>query len=111
MPNLYKLKIENNHIKGVDDLKGLQLPKLRKLGLFGNPLCGDDKEYIGKVFELLPHLKCVDRVDKDNNEVESTLYNEEDGYPEDFEDEDEFDGDGEFEDEDDEEDDQGDEDD
>lgn len=97
-PNLYKLKLGQNQIKSVDQLKALsKLNNLKKLEVAENEFARKDK-YRDEIFKALPALESVDNRDKKGGEVETTFHDEDD---EDFgEDEDgEFD-DGDFDDED-----------
>ncbi len=99
-PSLYKLKLGQNQIKSIDQLKVLsKLTNLKKLEVAENEFTRRDK-YRDEIFKALPTLESVDNRDKKGGDVETTFHDEDD---EDFaEDEDaEFD-DGDFDDDEDE---------
>ena len=52
--------------------------KIKKINLEGNPLTKKNENYRKELFQMVPSLESIDGYDKDGNEVESTLYNEED---------------------------------
>ena len=76
-PKLYKIKIENNNIESLDKLKCLAGLKITKINLEGNPLVKSNKEYRKELFELIPSLISIDRIDRNGNTVESTYYGDE----------------------------------
>ena len=88
-PNLRKLNIRNNKISTYDCLKPLvKMPKLENISLEGNPLSEKSDYSRDKVFALLPGLKVIDRMNKEGEEVESSIIGgEDDGEGEDFLDE------------------------
>ena len=77
-PDLYKIKLEHNLIENLDNLKCLANYKIKKINLEGNPLTKKNENYRKELFQMVPSLESIDGYDKDGNEVESTLYNEED---------------------------------
>ena len=77
-PDLYKIKLEHNLIENLDNLKCLANYKIKKINLEGNPLTTKNENYRKELFQMVPSLESIDGYDKDGNEVESTLYNEED---------------------------------
>ena len=76
-PKLYKIKIEKNKIDSLDKLKCLAGHKITKINLEGNPLVESNKEYRKELFELVPSLVSIDRIDRNGNIVESTYYGDE----------------------------------
>ena len=76
-PDLYKIKLEHNLIENLDNLKCLANYKIKKINLEGNPLTSNNANYRDELFKLVPSLESIDGIDKDGNQVESTLYNEE----------------------------------
>ena len=76
-PDLYKIKLEHNLIENLDNLKCLANYKIKKINLEGNPLTSNNANYREELFKLVPSLESIDGIDKDGNQVESTLYNEE----------------------------------
>ena len=76
-PKLYKIKIEKNKIDSLDKLKCLAGHKITKINLEGNPLVENNKEYRKELFELIPSLISLDRIDRNGNTVESTYYGDE----------------------------------
>ena len=102
-PSLYKIKLEHNLIDNFDNLKCLSNYNIKKIDLEGNPLVSTNESYREELFKLVPSLECIDRLDKEGNEIESTLYGgeeEEDISEEGEEGEDEGDDEGEGEDDD-----------
>jgi hypothetical protein len=76
-PKLYKIKLENNLIDNLDNLKCLANYNIKKLNLQGNPVANTDN-YREQLFDLVPSLTSIDGKDRDGNEVESTIYGGED---------------------------------
>ena len=76
-PNLYKIKLEKNKIESLENFKEFSKSKLKKINLLDNPVC-QNEDYKQKLFEMIPSLMSVDGIDREGNEVESTLYGEED---------------------------------
>ena len=73
-PSLYKIKLEHNLIDNFDNLKCLSNYNIKKIDLEGNPLVSTNQNYREELFKLVPSLECIDRRDKEGNEIESTLY-------------------------------------
>ena len=84
-PALYKLKIEDNKIEKVEDLEALkEIKSLEKLSVSQNPLSSAEN-YRDKIFHLLPNLKSIDGLDREGNDVESTIYEGGDEEDEEYE--------------------------
>jgi len=88
-PELYKLKLGENKISSLDNLKALSGSNVRKLELSSNPAATG--EYRSTLFGLLSGLETVDRNTKEGEEIDSTIYEDEEGEGEEFEDEGDFD--------------------
>lgn len=88
-PNLYKLKVVNNQISSLDIFKSLQKSNIKKIYLKKNP-CSENKNYISEVFKLIPELACVDSMSNEGEQVDSTIYDEEDEENDVGEDDEEF---------------------
>ena len=73
-PNLNKLKISGNVIEKIDNLNKLKSLKLRKIEVKENPFSVGNDKYIRKVFDMIPSLKIVDRINKSGDEEETTDY-------------------------------------
>ena len=66
--NLETLKLGNNFIKSIDNLKPLtKLDSIINLDLSANVVC-DRADYREIIFELLPNLEVLDGIDKNGNE-------------------------------------------
>jgi len=96
-PKMYKLKLGENPISSVSELKSLSNSKITKIELQGTK-ASEEKNYKQELFKLIPTLDIVDNHTKDGEEIETTDY-EQDGEGE--EEDDDFDGgeddeDGEF---------------
>ena len=85
-PELYKLRVENNKIEKVEYLKCLNnLSKLKKLNLEGNPIASKE-DYRKEIFDLISSLVSIDKKNKNDEDVESTEYgDDEEGEEEDDE--------------------------
>ena len=98
-PSLYKIKLEHNLIDNFDNLKCLSNYNIKKIDLEGNPLVSTNESYREELFKLVPSLECIDRLDKEGNEIESTLYGgeeeEDDGEYEEGEEEEDISEEGE----------------
>ena len=68
-----KIKLENNLIENIDNLKCLVGHKIQKLYLKGNPITTKEN-YKNILFNMIPSLESIDGTDKDGNLVESTIY-------------------------------------
>jgi Ran GTPase-activating protein (RanGAP) involved in mRNA processing and transport len=69
-PNLEILKLTNNYIVSIEEVKKLSVLKgvLYQLELLGNPIC-EMNMYTNKVFRALPGLGVLDGQDREGNEV------------------------------------------
>ena len=76
-PNLRKIKLENNNIKNVNNLKKLTGLNIKKINLRGNPLIKDNPDYKNKLFEIFLSLISIDGTDKEENDIESSEYENE----------------------------------
>lgn len=74
-PKLYKIKLENNAIDDLENLKCLEKYKIEKINLKGNPVANEE-DYQEKLFEMVPSLRSIDGKDREGNPVESTYYGE-----------------------------------
>ena len=84
-PKLYKLKIEENAIESIDDLKCLsKLEELKKINVQGNPFCEKNENYKDEIFKILGKIITVDSQTKDGNKIDSTIYDEDDEDDEEF---------------------------
>ena len=77
VPELYKLKIENNKIESLEDLLNLKPLKLTKINILGNPCIDKNTEYRKDLFKKWPELQSIDDEDVEGKVVESTEYGEE----------------------------------
>ena len=78
-PHLYKLKIEDNQINSIDNLKCLsELKELKKINVKGNPFCNTETNFKDKLFQMLNTLESVDSHNKEGGDVESSIYVEDD---------------------------------
>ena len=91
-PELYKINLENNNIRTLAKLKCLAGHKITKIYLFGNPVA-TNANYKNELFDLIPTLKAIDGTDKNGEEVESTIYTEEEDEEKEYESSDDEDGD------------------
>ena len=73
-PNLRKLKLENNNITDIKNLKNLLGLNIKKINLKGNPFIKDYPDYKNKLFEIFLSLISIDGTDKEGNDIESTEY-------------------------------------
>ncbi len=77
-PNLYKLKLNDNGINNINNLKILsKLSNLKKIYVENNPFTKSNKEYAQELFKILGSIQCIDGVDKEGKEIESSIYNDE----------------------------------
>ena len=76
-PSLYKIKLEHNLIDNFDNLKCLSKYNIKKINLEGNPLVSTNENYRDELFKLVPSLEVIDGINKQGNEVDSTLYGDE----------------------------------
>lgn len=104
-PKLYKLKLAKNLIEKIDVLKCLENYNIKKLYLEGNPFIEPALNYRELLFNMIPSLESIDHLNKEGNQIESTVY-EDEGEEEEEDDEELYDDedDGELEDDEDDED-------
>ena len=79
-PHLRKLKIENNDIKELDQLKNLSGLNIKKINIKGNPFTEGNNEYIKELYKIFLSLICINDTDKEGNDVESTEYGDNQNY-------------------------------
>ena len=99
-PKLYKLKLAKNLIEKIDVLKCLQNYNIKKLYLEGNPFIEPALNYRELLFNMIPSLESIDHLNKEGNQIESTVYEDEGEEEEDDEDDGELEDDEDDEDED-----------
>jgi hypothetical protein len=112
-PNLYKLKVGQNPIKDLSIFKPFASAGLKKLELADTD-AAKKGNYREELFKMLKDLEVIDGLNKEGDEIDSTLYDEDDEGDEldyegddgdfddeegDFEDDEDFDEDEEEEDE------------
>ena len=85
-PSLYKIKLEHNLIDNFDNLKCLSKYNIKKINLEGNPLVSTNENYRDELFKLVPSLEVIDGINKQGNEVDSTLYGDEEDDDGEYED-------------------------
>jgi hypothetical protein len=102
-PKLYKLKLAKNLIEKIDVLKCLENYNIKKLYLEGNPFIEPALNYRELLFNMIPSLESIDHLNKEGNQIESTVY-EDEGEEEDDEELYDDEDDGELEDDEDDED-------
>lgn len=103
-PKLYKLKLAKNFIEKIDVLKCLQNYNIKKLYLEGNPFIEPALNYRELLFNMIPSLESIDHLNKEGNQIESTVYEDEGEEEEDDEELYDDEDDGELEDDEDDED-------
>ena len=103
-PKLYKLKLAKNLIEKIDVLKCLENYNIKKLYLEGNPFIEPALNYRELLFNMIPSLESIDHLNKEGNQIESTVYEDEGEEEEDDEELYDDEDDGEFEDDEDDED-------
>ena len=115
-PQLYKLKVGENPVKSLDIFKPfISFTSLKKLELIDTDVTKKDT-YRDELFKILKNVEIIDKMNREGDEIDSTIYDEEgdefedddfDGEDDDFEDDDDIEDDDEddFEDDEDEEDD------
>ena len=103
-PKLYKLKLEKNLIEKIDVLKCLENYNIKKLYLEGNPFIEPALNYRELLFNMIPSLESIDHLNKEGNQIESTVYEDEGEEEEDDEELYDDEDDGELEDDEDDED-------
>ena len=86
-PKLYKLKIEENKIESPNIFFCLNKLNLRKLNIKGNPVCYKlYLDYRQELFNNIKTLEAIDNIGKNEENIESTEY----GDNEDFIEKEEF---------------------
>ena len=103
-PKLYKLTLANNLIEKIDVLKCLENYNIKKLYLEGNPFIEPALNYRELLFNMIPSLESIDHLNKEGNQIESTVYEDEGEEEEDDEELYDDEDDGELEDDEDDED-------
>jgi hypothetical protein len=79
-PQLYKLKLGKNPITSLDSLKVLSgFPQLKKIELAGCKLAEKDT-YIDELFNMLKNVEVVDKMDRNGDEIDSTLYEDDEDF-------------------------------
>ena len=76
-PKLYKLKLAKNLIEKIDVLKCLENYNIKKLYLEGNPFIEPVLNYRELLFNMIPSLESIDHLNKEGNQIESTVYEDE----------------------------------
>jgi len=80
-PSLYKLKIEDNKIDSVNKFYCLNQLKLKKISVKGNPFCSEkNSNYRNELFSNIKALESIDNLGKNDENIESTEYVEEENY-------------------------------
>jgi len=80
-PKLYKLKIEENKIESPNIFFCLKKLNLRKLNIKGNPVC--DKLYLDyrkELFNNIKTLEAIDNIGKNEENIESTEYEDNENF-------------------------------
>jgi|LauGreDrversion4_2_1035121.scaffolds.fasta_scaffold934802_1 acidic leucine-rich nuclear phosphoprotein 32 family protein B len=73
-PILYKLKLGDNEISTLDNLKVLGgFPQLKKLEVFGCKVSEKDT-YRDELFKTLKNVQVIDKMDRNADEIDSTIY-------------------------------------
>ena len=74
-PHIYKIKLDSNEIKSLDILNPLtKLESLRKISVKGNPFCETNQNYQKDLFEMIKTLESIDSHNKEGEEVETSVY-------------------------------------
>jgi hypothetical protein len=86
-PNLYKIKVGANPIKSLEVFKVfLASTGLKKLELLESDVTSKET-YRDELFKLLKNVEVIDRMNREGDEVDSTIYDEEGSeFDDDFED-------------------------
>ena len=98
-PNLYKLKVGANPIKSLDVFKTfVGFASLKKLELLESDVTSKDT-YRDELFKLLKDVDVIDKMNREGDEVDSTVLDEgEEDFDDDFEDDEDLEDDEDFED-------------
>jgi acidic leucine-rich nuclear phosphoprotein 32 family protein B len=79
-PNLYKLKLGNNQISSLDSLKVLGgFTQLKKLDVAGCKVTNKNT-YREELFKVLKNVQVIDKMDRQSDEIDSTVYEDEEGF-------------------------------
>ena len=80
-PKLYKLKIEDNKIESPNIFFCLNKLNLRKLNIKGNPVCNKlYLDYRKELFNNIKSLEAIDNIGKNEENIESTEYEDNEDY-------------------------------
>ena len=80
-PKLYKLKIEENKIESPNIFFCLNKLNLRKLNIKGNPVCNKlYLDYRKELFNNIKSLEAIDNIGKNEENIESTEYEDNENY-------------------------------
>ena len=80
-PKLYKLKIEENKIESPNIFFCLNKLNLRKLNIKGNPVCNKlYLDYRKELFNNMKSLEAIDNIGKNEENIESTEYEDNEDY-------------------------------
>ena len=80
-PKLYKLKIEENKIESPNIFFCLNKLNLRKLNIKGNPVCNKlYLDYRKELFDNIKSLEAIDNIGKNEENIESTEYEDNEDY-------------------------------
>ena len=80
-PKLYKLKIEENKIESPNIFFCLNKLNLRKLNIKGNPVCNKlYLDYRKELFNNIKSLEAIDNIGKNEENIESTEYEDNEDY-------------------------------
>lgn len=89
-PFLNKLKLSNNAIRDINVFKKLAKTKIRKIEIKENPFIKEEPNFREKIYKMIPSLTIINQMDKNEQEIDTTNYNE-DSEDEEEEDDDEKD--------------------
>ena len=80
-PKLYKLKIEDNKIESPNIFFCLNKLNLRKLNIKGNPVCNKlYLDYRKELFDNIKTLEAIDNIGKNEENIDSTEYGDNEDY-------------------------------
>ena len=80
-PKLYKLKIEENKIESPNIFFCLNKLNLRKLNIKGNPVCNKlYLDYRKELFNNIKSLEAIDNIGKNEENIESTEYEDNEDF-------------------------------
>ncbi len=76
-PNLYKLKVGENPIKSLDIFKTfVNFPHLKKLEVYGSDVAKKET-YRDELFKMLKDVEIIDKMNRQGDEIDSTVYDDE----------------------------------